>query len=156
MHVDSDGAAEAFALGAGAEGGVETEESRRRGADVEIAGSAMPTRGVVIDASGGGIDDGEAVVAEAEGGFDGFVEAWGGSASLEIHAVLDNEDFGGEFFKRGRLVGTEGYSVEPYAEVALASEKFKKVGGFRFFRDLDWEGDEEGFSRMGGEDLAED
>ena len=38
----------------------------------------------------------------------------------------------------------------------MSGEEFEKVGGFRFFRDLDREGDEEGFSGVGGEDLAED
>ena len=47
----------------------------------------MPTGGVVIDPSGGGLDDGEAVVSEAEGGFDGLVEAGGdGAARLKIRA----------------------------------------------------------------------
>ena len=180
LHVDADDAAEAFALGAGAEGGVETEEAGRGGADVEIAGGAMPTGGVGFDATGGGVDGGEAVVAEAEGGFEGFGEAGGDGAArlrlgrrrsgalhgvghgrdaratFDFEAVLDDEDFGGEFFEGGGFVGAEGFSIVPDAEVALAGEEIEKVGGFCFFRDLDREGDEEGFSGVGGEDLAGD
>ena len=99
MHVDADDAAEAFALRARAEGGVETEEAGRGRANVEIAGGAMPTQSVVIDPSGGGVDDGEAVVAESEGGFDRLGEAGGGSAGLKIDAVLNDKDFGGEFLE---------------------------------------------------------
>ena len=45
----------------------------------------MPTGGVVIDPSGGGVDYGKAVVSETEGGFDGLVEAGGdGAARLKL------------------------------------------------------------------------
>ena len=45
----------------------------------------MPTGGVVIDSSGGGVDDGKAVVSKTEGGFDGLVEAGGdGAARLKL------------------------------------------------------------------------
>lgn len=38
----------------------------------------------------------------------------------------------------------------------MTREKFEKLGWLGVFRGLDREGDEEGFSRVGGEDLAED
>jgi len=116
----------------------------------------MPTGGVVIDPSGGGVDDGEAVVAKSEGGFDRLGEAWGGSAGLEIDAVLDDEDFGVEVLEGWGLVGAKGFSVQPNAQVALAGEEFKKIRRLGLFGNLDREGDDQRFSGVRGEDLAED
>ena len=95
----------------------------------------MPARGVVFDAVGGRVDDGESVVAEAQGGFDGFREPGGDGAArlkfgrrrsvalqgidhrrdaratFDFDAVLDDEDFGGEFFEGWGFVGAEGFTL---------------------------------------------
>ena len=57
----------------------------------------MPTGRVVFNTACSGVDDSESVVAESEGGFDRLGEARLGGG-VKVNAVLDDEDFGWEFF----------------------------------------------------------
>ena len=152
--VETDDASESAALGAGSERVVEAEESGGGRADIEIAPGAVPTRGERVAFVGVGVDEKDAAFAEAEGGLDGFGQAFFIGCG---DAVLDDVNNGGESSRRG-FVGAEDFLVDPDAEVALLLEKFEELRGRAFFNitGADGEGDEEGASGEAPGGLADD
>jgi len=88
-----------------------------------------------------------AAFAEGEGLFEGFGEA-GFVAGGDLEAVLDDEDFFGEFFELGWRVGADDFAFEEDAEVALGVEEGEEVGRFCVLGDGDGEEDEDLFFRV--------
>lgn len=147
--VDADAASKATATRAGAEGVIKRKEAGRGGADVDVAMSAVPALGggVKGGGSGFGFDEVDFSFAEAEGSFDGFLEA-ALVFFIAGDAVVDDFDALGEAAAFGRFVGANDLAVEEDAQVALGLEEGEKIGGFfaGAFGDVEGEGDEDFFS----------
>ena len=122
IEVDPDDAAEAPAVVAGAEGGIEGEEGRG-GLD-----EGSPTGGERLDFVGCCRGHTAGAFSKGEGLFERFGEA-GFVTGGHLQAILNDEDLGREFFESGWGVGADDFAVQKNAEVALGIKEGEEVLG---------------------------
>ncbi len=88
------------------------------------------------------MDDGFAF-SEAEGIFGGFGDA-GAVAGRDLDPILDNEDFGREFFELGRGIGADDFAIQKNAEIGLRVEEGEEFFGSGVPGNGDGKEDEDG------------
>ena len=125
--VEADHPAETAAVGTGAKGIVEAEETRHRRPDIKIAMGAMPARRVRELLATVRINQSDPILAESQGGFDRLGEA---PAVLlrDGQTILDDLHDGGQVGQLRRLIRSMDASLDPDPEISLLLEEGEEVG----------------------------